>query len=181
MKLPLKKNVFEKGRLFLTFFWHRFCLSICAGSLIKGKRIYNDNQNNKREKEKKVRGNKGFTLIELVMIIVILGILSVVAIPRYINMEQEARQAAAQGYIGALESGLSLHVADHYLRGTNWVKSGKDAMDKLMESGSEMPDGLEYSAKDDRWTLEGEDGYAQFVKADDEKGTIPHIEFKDGD
>lgn len=128
-----------------------------------------------------MRGNRGFTLIELVMIIVILGILSVVAIPRYINMEQEARQAAALGYLGALESALSIHVADHYLRDTKWVGNGQQAMDNLMESGSEMPDGMEYNARNDRWTLEGEDGYAQFVKANDGEGTVPHIEFHDGE
>ncbi|WP_330961426.1 type II secretion system protein [Photobacterium sp. 53610] len=42
----------------------------------------------------------GFTLIELIMVIVIVSILSVVAIPRYIQIANEARVAALQGVAG---------------------------------------------------------------------------------
>ncbi len=44
---------------------------------------------------------KGFTLIELVMIIVILGALAVVAIPRYIDMQNEARVSSLKSILGA--------------------------------------------------------------------------------
>jgi prepilin-type N-terminal cleavage/methylation domain-containing protein len=101
-----------------------------------------------------MHGNKGFTLIELVMVIVILGILSVVAVPRYINMQTEARQAAAEAYIGALNSAMSSHTADHYVRNTPWVANGQAAMD-LMDGASELPDGLTYS--NNAWSLEGTD------------------------
>jgi len=119
-----------------------------------------------------MRGNKGFTLIELVMIIVILGILAVVAIPRYINMQTEAREAAAEAYIGALNSALSSHTADHYVRDTAWVKNGDEAMD-LLQEGSEMPDGLTFN--NDTWTLEGSDKTWKFSKATDDSS--PRIEF----
>ena len=119
-----------------------------------------------------MRGNKGFTLIELVMIIVILGILAVVAVPRYINMQTEAREAAAESYIGALNSAMSAHTADHYVRGTDWVKNGDEAME-LLEGGSEMPDGLSY--KGGEWTLEGSDKKWKFSKATDD--VAPKIDF----
>ena len=121
-----------------------------------------------------MRGNKGFTLIELVMIIVILGILAVVAVPRYINMQTEAREAAAESYIGALNSALSAHTADHYLRGTEWVADGTEAMD-LLEEGSDMPDGMSHS--NGTWTLEGSDKKWTFVKATDE--SAPRIGLSD--
>jgi len=119
-----------------------------------------------------MRGNKGFTLIELVMIIVILGILAVVAIPRYINMQTEAREAASEAYIGALNSALSSHTADHYVRGTDWVKSGTEAT-ALLDGASELPDGL--TLKDDEWSLEGSSKKWKFSKATDT--TSPKISF----
>ena len=109
-----------------------------------------------------MRSNRGFTLIELVMIIVILGILSVVAIPRYINMQSEAELAAAFGYIGALNSALTAHVADHHLTGAPWVSSGEAAM-AFLEEGSETPKGLTY--KKNVWTTSDLNEHWTFYKA----------------
>lgn len=55
---------------------------------------------------------KGFTLIELVIIIVVLGILASVAIPKYKNIVAESREAACQGALGSLRSGVSIYYAN---------------------------------------------------------------------
>ena len=54
------------------------------------------------------KASKGFTLIELVVVITILGILAAFAIPRFANLEEEARIAAVQGLAGSVRSGATL-------------------------------------------------------------------------
>lgn len=56
---------------------------------------------------------KGFTLIELVMIIVILGILAAVAIPKYQDLSDEAKEAAARGALGGVRSAITIYYANH--------------------------------------------------------------------
>jgi len=53
--------------------------------------------------------SKGFTLIELVTIIVILGILSVVALPRFINLSQDAHDSVAHATFASFENAVTLY------------------------------------------------------------------------
>ncbi|HIF9274544.1 type II secretion system protein [Photobacterium damselae] len=45
----------------------------------------------------------GFTLIELVVVIVILGILAVTAAPKFMNLQNDARNATLEGLKGAIQ------------------------------------------------------------------------------
>ncbi len=50
----------------------------------------------------------GFTIIELVVVIALLGILSAVALPRFIDVTDDARRAAVSGAAGGLGAGVAL-------------------------------------------------------------------------
>lgn len=94
-------------------------------------------------------------LLQVIAILIVLGLLSVVAIPRYIETREdrrrEAQEAEAHGYIRGLHNVLTLHTANHYLQGVEWVGDGEELM-RLLEEGWVMPHGMRY--RDNVWTDE---------------------------
>ena len=61
----------------------------------------------------KTNRESGFTLIELVMVIVILGILSAVAVPKFQDLTEQAKNAATAGVIGGVRSGIGIWYASN--------------------------------------------------------------------
>lgn len=66
-----------------------------------------------------LRSEKGFTLLEIIAVLVILGILAAVAVPRYFNMQDDARKNAAQSAISEVKARANQYYAQITLRNGN--------------------------------------------------------------
>jgi MSHA pilin protein MshA len=90
-----------------------------------------------------MKNQQGFTLIELIVVIVILGILAATAMPRFINMQTEARIAALDGMAGGLRSAVAVVQSKYILLGNNALTtvSAQDGTPITVSAASGVPVG----------------------------------------
>lgn len=76
----------------------------------------------------KAKKQKGFTIIELVVVILLLGILAATALPRFLDVTDEAHASVVEGLRGGLATGSALFRA-------TWVATGQSTTAAIDDFG----------------------------------------------
>jgi MSHA pilin protein MshA len=62
-----------------------------------------------------MKNQSGFTLIEMIVVIIVIGIISVIALPRFIDISDDAKVAVADGMAASFESSIKLARSKHVI------------------------------------------------------------------
>ncbi len=68
-----------------------------------------------------MKNQKGFTLIELVIVLILLGILAAVAVPKFMNLQEEAKKSGVKGAVASVRSAINIYYANANLKGKSTV------------------------------------------------------------
>jgi len=107
------------------------------------------------------RAHAAFTLVELVMVIVIIGLLAAVVTPKFTSMKTEAQDAAEQGTVAAVQSGIKLAHLTSLAQGTDVYPNTLDSASNgvASESNPLFADVIDGGVTDGNWKKTGKRSY----------------------
>ncbi|MFT5807137.1 MAG: MSHA pilin protein MshA [Moritella dasanensis] len=75
---------------------------------------------------KPYRYQQGFTLIELVVVIIVLGILAATVIPKFINIQNDAKMESLRSVKAAMQGAVNLVYSKSVIKGNEKLTAGAD-------------------------------------------------------
>lgn len=82
------------------------------------------------------RKTNSFTLVEIIAVLLIIAIMAAVAAPKFINLADDAKAAAAQAGINEAKATLSVAYAQAYLKGGGAAVTGQNVLDYAFGDGT---------------------------------------------
>ncbi len=82
-------------------------------------------------------GKRGFTLIELVIVLILIGIVAAVAVPKFLDIQEEAKKNALKGSLASVRSAINIYYANASLKNkpTKYPNS-QAVLLSIMQNGS---------------------------------------------
>jgi len=89
--------------------------------------------------ENPLKNQKGFTLIEIIAVLVILGILAAVAVPKYMDLQNQARIKSAQAAIAEVKARLSNGYGQYLLANSGAAPADIKAICAAVNDANALP------------------------------------------